>query len=40
MITGKGINPFNPRGLGLEVEMMNVTVPGATLGANATVTPN
>jgi len=31
MITGKGINPFNPRGGGLEGMALNATVVGATL---------
>lgn len=35
MITGKGINPFDPRGNGIEGIALNVTVAGATLGANA-----
>lgn len=38
MITGKGINPFNPRGLGAEGVALNATVAGATLGGNAVLT--
>ncbi|KAF6220447.1 hypothetical protein HO133_002879 [Letharia lupina] len=38
MITGKGINPFNPRGLGAEGIALNATVAGATLGGNAVLT--
>lgn len=37
MITGLGINPFNPRGLGLEGSMaLNETIDGAVLTDPAT----
>lgn len=35
MISGKGINPLNPGGLGLKSVAFNLTVPEAVLGANA-----
>jgi len=37
MISGKGVNPFNPGGMGLNSVELNVTMPGAILGANAVV---
>lgn len=33
MISGKGVDPLNPGGLGLEGIEMNLTVPDAVLGA-------
>ena len=35
MTSGKGTNPFDPRGRGVEGTTLNATVAGATLGANA-----
>lgn len=38
MISGKGVNPFNPGGLGLKGTDMNISVPGPTLSASAATT--
>lgn len=37
MISGKGVNPFNPGGLGLQGIESNLTVPGPILSPNVAV---
>lgn len=38
MMTGKGINPYNPRGVGVEGVALNVSMVGATLTGNYAAT--